>query len=49
MAEGAIPVRSRIKYDKVFTLEKTLVVKRLGKVSQQKLNKVRKGLISLLG
>lgn len=49
MAEGAIPVRSRIKYDKIFTLEKSLVVKGLGKVYQRKLDKVRRGLISLLG
>ena len=48
MVEGEIPVRSRIKYDKVFTLEKSLVVKELGKVSQQKRDKVRAGLISLL-
>jgi mRNA-degrading endonuclease toxin of MazEF toxin-antitoxin module len=47
MAQGAIPVRSRIKYDKVFTLENNLVVKELGKVSEQKLDKVRRGLISL--
>jgi mRNA interferase MazF len=48
LTEGTIPVRSRIKYAKVFTLEKTLVGKRLGRVSQQKLEKVRRGLISLL-
>ncbi len=49
MVEGSIPVRSRIKYDKVFSLERSLVVKVLGKVSQQKLATVKQGLISLLG
>ncbi|MDG7011554.1 MAG: type II toxin-antitoxin system PemK/MazF family toxin [Nitrososphaerota archaeon] len=49
MTEGSIPVRSRIKYDKIFTLEKGLVLKGLGKVSPQKLAKVKNGLISLLG
>lgn len=48
MAEGAIPVKSRVKYDKVFTLEKSLIVKALGMVSQGTLAKVRQGLISLL-
>jgi mRNA-degrading endonuclease toxin of MazEF toxin-antitoxin module len=49
MADGMIPVRSRVKYDKVFTLESSLVLKVLGKISQQKLGKVKRGLISLLG
>ncbi len=49
MSEGSIPLRSRIKFDKVFTLEKSLVVKALGKVSQQKLAAVKHGLIFLLG
>jgi mRNA interferase MazF len=49
MAEGSIPVQSRIKFDKVFTLERSLVVKALGRVSQHKLATVKQGLISLLG
>jgi hypothetical protein len=49
MAEGSIPVQCRIKYDKVFTLERSLVVKILGRVSTQKLATVKQGLISLLG
>ena len=48
MAEGSIPVRSRIKYDRVFTLDRSLVVKALGMVSEQKLATVKRGLISLL-
>jgi mRNA interferase MazF len=49
MAEGSIPVQSRIKFDKVFTLEGSLVVKALGRVSKHKLATVKRGLISLLG
>src|SRR2546426_11954448 len=49
MVDGSIPTQSRIKYDKVFTLEKGLVLRGLGKVSSQKLSQVRSGLISLLG
>ncbi len=49
MAEGSIPVESRIKYDKVFTLERSLVLKSLGRVSSQKLATVEQGLVSLLG
>ena len=49
MAEGSIPKRSRIKYDKVFTLEKRLILKSLGRVSTDKLAKAKAGLVSLLG
>jgi len=49
MVDGSIPARSRIKYDKVFTLEKGLVLRGLGKVSSHKLSQVRSGLMSLLG
>lgn len=46
---GRLPLKSRIKYDKVFTLEKTLVVKPFGKVSQEKLMEARIGLAEVLG
>ena len=49
MVEGYIPRRSRIKYDKVFTLEKSLIIKGLGKVGADKVAKVKSGLVSLLG
>ncbi len=48
MMEGVLPVRSRIKYDKIFTLEKRLVIKKVGKISAEKLSQVRESLISLL-
>ena len=49
LVEGSIPTRSKIKFDKVFTLEQSLILKSLGKVSPNKLAQVTKGLISLLG
>ncbi len=48
MVEGALPVRSRIKYDKIFTLEKNLVIKKVGKISPLKLRQVKDSIISLL-
>jgi mRNA interferase MazF len=48
MVDGSIPVRSRIKFDKVFTLEQSLILKSLGRVSPSKLAQVTSGLISLL-
>ena len=47
MTEGVLPVRSRIKYDKIFTLEKNLVIKRLGKVNSVIMGQVRSSVISL--
>lgn len=47
MIDGAIPVTSRIKFDKIFTLKKSLAVKRLGKVNSKKINQVRDALVSL--
>ena len=48
MIEGSIPLRSRIKYDKIFTLEKSLVIKGLGRISPAKFAQVKKGLFSLI-
>jgi hypothetical protein len=48
MVDGLIPARSRTKFDKVFTLEQSLILKSLGRVSPSKLAQVTSGLISLL-
>ena len=48
LEEGTIPKKSRIKFDKIFTLEKSLVVKRLGKINSKKMNMVQNSLSSLL-
>lgn len=46
---GSIPKRSRIKYGKVYTLEKSLIVKALGRIGPEKLAQVKEGLLSILG
>lgn len=38
---GVIPTKSRIKVDKLFTLDKTLVIKRIAKVNENTLTKVK--------
>ena len=37
MKDGSIPKKSRIKYDKIFTLEKSLTIKKLGKINSKKM------------
>jgi mRNA interferase MazF len=46
--QGSIPKTSRIKFNKIFTLEKSLVIKKLGKVDHKKLKQVQKALSELL-
>lgn len=46
--DGKIPKTSRIKFSKIFTLEKSLVVKKLGRVKNEKFNQVRKSLLELI-
>jgi mRNA interferase MazF len=48
MYEGSIPKTSRIKFGKIFTLEKTLTKKRLGKINDKKLKQVQQSLSELL-
>ncbi|MCH7967621.1 MAG: type II toxin-antitoxin system PemK/MazF family toxin [Thaumarchaeota archaeon] len=47
MKVGSIPKRSRIKYDKIFTLEKSLAIKKLGKINLKKMNLIRNSLKKL--
>ncbi|MBI3022884.1 MAG: hypothetical protein HYY68_04045, partial [Thaumarchaeota archaeon] len=42
-----LPLRSRIKYDKIFTLEKGLATKRLGRINTRLTVQVRRALASL--
>ncbi len=48
MQWGNIPKTSRIKFNKIFTLEKSLVRKRLGRINTKKLKHVQKALRGLL-
>lgn len=45
---GNLPIKSRIKIDKIFTLEKTLFKKSIGKINKSVLNKVKIEFIKLV-
>jgi len=47
MEDGTIPKKSRIKFNKIFTLEKTLIIKKIGKVDSKILKSVNSALFSL--
>ena len=47
MENGTIPKKSRIKISKIFTLEKTLVIKKIGRVDSKILKSVNSYLFSL--
>ncbi|MEM2786082.1 MAG: type II toxin-antitoxin system PemK/MazF family toxin [Candidatus Nitrosotenuis sp.] len=48
MRQGGIPKILRIKFNKIFTLEKSLVIKRIGRINAKKLKRVQKALMELL-
>lgn len=41
LIEGQIPAASRIKVDKLFTLEKTIVIKKIGRINKEIFDKVK--------
>ena len=47
MSEGTLPVRSRIKYDKIFTLERALAIKKVGRINARLISQVRGASVSL--
>ena len=46
--EGKIPVKSRIKVDKLFTLEKSIVKKKIARLNNKCMAKVRKEFVDLI-
>ncbi len=48
MLEGIMPFLSRIKVDKLFTLNKKIILRKLGKVKKEVLDSVRKELLRLV-
>ena len=48
LSEGQIPITSRIKVDKLFTLEKSLVRKIIGRVDNQTFDMVKNEFINLI-
>jgi mRNA interferase MazF len=48
LGEGSIPVKSRIKVDKLFTLEPSIIIKKLGRINKETFEKVKKEFFSLV-
>ena len=48
LEKGKIPLSSRIKVDKLFTLDKSIVKKRIAKINRQTLLKVKEEFFNLL-
>ena len=48
LAKGEIPLPSRIKVDKLFTLEKNIVKKSIGKINKETFQEVKKEFINLI-
>ena len=48
LMEGNIPVKSRIKVDKLFTLEQGIVIKKLGRINIETFNKIKKEFFNLI-
>jgi len=48
MLEGNLVIMSRIKVDKLFTLEKTIINKKLGRINKEIFNRVKKELFKLI-
>jgi mRNA interferase MazF len=48
LQQGKIPRTSRIKFNKIFTLEKKMAAKRLGQINEKMLKKVQDALVDLL-
>jgi len=48
LTEGNIPVKSRIKVDKLFTLEQSIIIKKIGRVNKETFSRVRKEFVNLV-
>ena len=48
LERGKIPIQSRIKVDKLFTLDKKIIEKSVGKINEETFNKVKKEFFNLL-
>ena len=48
LIEGQIPAISRIKVDKLFTLDKTIVIKKIARINKETFDRVREEFLSLI-
>jgi len=49
LTSGSVPMPSRIKADKLFALEKSGVIKKLAKLSENKINETKDQMIRIFG
>jgi len=47
LIEGSLPVKSRIKVDKIFTLKQSLIKKKIGRVNKKLFTQLRKEILKL--
>ena len=48
LVEGILPIKSRIKIDKLFTLEKNIVKKRIGRINKEIFQKAKEEFVKLI-
>jgi len=48
LTEGQIPATSRIKVDKLFTLEKSIIIKKIARINKESFEKVKKEFLILI-
>jgi mRNA interferase MazF len=48
LIEGKLPVKSRVKFDKLFTLDKSIVIKKVARINKVTFEKVKEGLFRLI-
>lgn len=48
MVEGNLKVESCIRADKIYTVSKTIVVKKFGRITEKRLNSVRQRILYLI-
>ena len=48
LMEGNIPVKSRIRVDKLFTIEQSIVIKKFGRLNKDTFGKVKKEFLNLI-
>lgn len=48
LEQGKLPLPSRIKCDKIYSLSKKIIVRKVGRIKSEKLNEIRKELARLI-
>jgi mRNA interferase MazF len=48
LSSGSLPTQSRIKADKLFTLDKTIIIKKIGKIDKETMKAVKEELLKVM-